>query len=224
MAVSFLLPIYLQGLMGYSIFQTALLRLPMTMSLAFVTPLSGWMSDRMDARILVGVGAVGYLLSLVGFAQISLYTSWAALAAMLAMMGISSTVLFLPMTNVMYNALPHDFIRLGSGLHALMRQLGRSVGTAAISAIFAHRFVLRFSEMSEDVWQNSPAVRLHTWRIADRLRDLGATDPDPLALEVIGRRLSSEASVAAFGDCFLFMSACFLIALPPIYYLRSNRS
>ena len=223
-AISFLLPIYLQGLLGYSILQTAMLRLPMTFALAFVTPFSGWLSDRMDTRILAGAGAVGYLLSLVGFAQLSMYTSWTTLAGLLTLMGVSATVLFLPMTNVMYSALPHDAVRLASGLHALMRQLGRSVGTAAISAIFAHRFVLRFTETTNAVWQDTPAVRLHLSRISDHLRDVGVQHPDPFALGVIHQRLSAEASVAAFGDCFLFMAAAFLVALFPVYYLRADRA
>ncbi|MDA0747970.1 MAG: DHA2 family efflux MFS transporter permease subunit, partial [bacterium] len=214
-AVSFLLPIYLQRLLGYSILQTALLRLPMGLALAVVTPLSGWLSDRMDARILMLGGALGYTGSLYAFSQISLYTSGTTLALILALMGITSTVLFLPMTNAMYSSLPQDMVRLGSGLSALLRQLGRSVGTAAISAIFAHRLVVRFVGLSEDVTMSSTGVRFNLEQISARLHNLGARTPDLTAISLLQKRLWAEASVAAFADCYLVMAGCFVLALVP---------
>jgi EmrB/QacA subfamily drug resistance transporter len=222
-AISFLLPIYLQRLLGYSILQTALLRLPMGLALVVVTPLSGWLSDRMDVRILMVGGTLGYLGSLYGFSQIGLYTSGSTLAILLALMGISTTVLFLPMTNAMYTSLPEDMVRLGSGLSALLRQLGRSVGTAAISAIFAHRLVVRFAGLAEDVSISRPGLRLNLDRLSSNLHDLGVQDPASSALILLQRRLWAEATVAAFADCYLVMAACFVLALVPVYFVRGKR-
>jgi DHA2 family multidrug resistance protein len=222
-AISFLLPIYLQRLLGYSILQTALLRVPMGLALIVVTPLSGWLSDRMDVRILMFGGALGYLGTLYAFSQIGLYTSSTSLAILLAMMGISSTVLFLPMTNAMYTSLPDDMVRLGSGLSALLRQLGRSVGTAAISAIFAHRLVVRFAVLNEDVAVSRPGLQLNLDRLSANLQDLGVQAPDSAALNLLQRRIWAEATVAAFADCYLVMAACFLLALAPVYFIRAKR-
>ena len=222
-AISFLLPIYLQRLLGYSILQTALLRVPMGLALVVVTPLSGWLSDRMDVRILMFGGALGYLGSLYAFSQIGLYTSSSSLAILLAFMGISSTVLFLPMTNAMYTSLPDDMVRLGSGLSALLRQLGRSVGTAAISAIFAHRLVVRFAVLAEDVAVARPGLQLNLDRLSANLQDLGVQAPDSAALGLVQRRLWAEATVAAFADCYLAMAVCFLLALVPVYFIRAKR-
>ena len=221
-AVTFLLPIYMQKLLGYSIFQTALIRLPMSITMTAVTPLSGWLSDRVDTRLIVGGGLLGYVLSVYSLSGLSLYTSAFTLAFILTTMGISSACIFIPMSNVMFSALPHESVRLGSGLYALNRQLGRSIGTAAISVIFADRLTARFVSLSEGVVPTSPALRFNLDRLSGALRDLGILHPDAGARQMLYDRLQEEASVAAFTDCYFMVAIFLLLSLIPVYFMRNR--
>ena len=219
-ATSFLLPIYLQTLLGYSIFQTSLLRLPMGIATTSITPFTGWLSDRVDPRLLIGGGLLGYLLSLYALSGLSLYTSAFTLALILTAMGVSMTLVMTPMTNAMYSSLPHESIRLGSGLYGLKWQLGRSVGTAIVSVLYADRLALQFMSLSERVIPTSPGFRFNFQRLSEGLQDLGALHPKSGALQVLYGRLWEEAAVAAFGDCHLILAGCFTLALIPVYFIR----
>ncbi|MDP6775829.1 MAG: DHA2 family efflux MFS transporter permease subunit [Candidatus Latescibacteria bacterium] len=219
-AVSFLLPIYLQRLLGYSILQTALLRVPMGIAMVAITPLSGWLSDRIDPRLLTGGGLLGFVLALYALSGLSLYTSAFTLALIMTAMGVCSTLIFTPMYNAMFSSLPHESIRLGSGLYGLKGQLGRSIGIAAISVLFTDRLGLRYASLSESLVPTSPTFRLNLQRLSAGLRDLGALHPDAGAQQVLYRRLGEEASAAAFGDCYFILAGCLLLCLIPVYFIR----
>ena len=219
-AISFLLPIYLQGFLGYSILQTALLRVPMGIASTVLTPLSGWLSDRIDPRLLIGGGLLGFILTLYALSDISLYTSGSTLALILMAMGMSSTCIFTPMSNAMFSSLPHESIRLGSGLYALKRNLGRSVGIVAISILFADRFAIRYGSLSETLIPTSTTFRFNLEGLSSDIRDLGALHPDASAMRFLHQMLLEEASVSAFGDCYLILAGCFILALIPVYFIR----
>ena len=222
-AMSFLLPIYMQRLLGYSIFQTAIIRLPMVVVTTTLTPLSGWLSDRMDPRALIGGGLVGFMGALYLLSGLSLSTSPTSLALILLIMGTASTFIFTPMSNAMFSSLPHESIRLGSGLYALKRQLGRSVGGAFISVLFAHRLALRTASLAEDIVPTSPAYRLNMAHLSAGFRDLGALHPGANAVQMLHRSLSEEAAVLAFGDCYFILAIGFVLLLLPVYFIRHTR-
>ncbi|MFT5366414.1 MAG: DHA2 family multidrug resistance protein [Candidatus Latescibacterota bacterium] len=221
--ISFLLPIYLQGLLGYSIFQTALIRVPSGLFGTLFTPLAGWLSDRSDSRLIISAGLLALLLATAAMATITPETSPLSLALMLTVMSIATAFIFTPISNTMFSSLPHESIRLGSGLYALKRQLGRSLGTAAISVLFADRF-LQHSTQAFDAWELPNTItRSLQAEVATRFQDIGTTTPNaPLLL--IQDTLEQNATIAAFSDCFLLVAACLLLTFIPIRYLRSSNN
>ena len=94
------------------------------------------------------------------------------------------------------------------------------MGAAAISVIFADRLAVRFASLSEGVVRGAPALRFNLERLSGALRDLGALHPDADAMQALTRRMQEEASVLAFGDCYLIMAVCFILALLPVYFFR----
>ena len=222
-AVSFLLPIFLQRLLGYSIFQTALIRLPSGLAGTVFTPLSGWLSDRLDARLLLGVGTVGFAVSLYTLSDLSLYTSATTLAITLACLSVSSAFIFTPMSNVMFSSLPHESIRLGSGLYAVKRQLGRSVGSAAISVFFTHRLAIQTAGLAENIPEPSTTLRWHLGVLSSKLADYRVPNPDAFSKRILFDSVMEEATVAAFGDCYFIIAIAFTLILIPIWFIRSPK-
>ena len=132
--------------------------------------------------------------------------------------------MFIPMSNAMFSSLPEESVRLGSGLSALKRNLGRSVGSAAISVVFADRLAIRLAMLTESTTAASPAFRFNLERLSAALRDLGIRHQDAGALQVLRTRLWEEASAAAFGDCYFILSISILLALIPACFIRHVKS
>ncbi|MBT3606103.1 MAG: DHA2 family efflux MFS transporter permease subunit [Candidatus Latescibacteria bacterium] len=221
--ISFLLPIYLQGLLGYSIFQTALIRLPSGLFGTLFTPLAGWLSDRSDSRLLVSGGLLALMLATATIATITPETSPVSLALMLTVMSIATAFIFTPISNTMFSSLPHESIRLGSGLYALKRQLGRSLGTAIISVLFADR-LLRHTTQKFDAWALPNTVTRSLQAEVSMRFPNASTEIPNVPIFLIQDTLLQNATIAAFSECFLIVAACLLLSFIPIPYLRTPKN
>lgn len=218
--IYFLLPIYLQKLLGYSIFQTGLLTIPSSLSMLVLMPLTGWISDKKDARFLIGTGILGFAFSLFILSSISFYTSGTTLALVLVGIGISGAFIYTPLSNTMFSSLPHESIRLGSGLYALTRTLGRAIGSAVLSVMFTNRLSIQFTLISESITISSTAYRIHLERLSKSLQSLSFNQFDINAEEILIEKIWEEAAISAFGDCYFLLTFCFLLALIPVKFLK----
>ncbi len=222
-AVTLLLPIFLQRLLGYSILQSALLRIPSGLTTAMIGPLTGWLSDRMDPRILIGSGVIGFASVLYAISHLTVQSSVTNIASLLVAMGIVSMCIWAPLANTMFSALPSTSVRLGAGLFALMRQLGRSVGGALVAVMFSHRLTMRAARLIGGVSASSAVFGFHLDNISDRMMSTSHPDPEAFAVEFVHQTLWQEATVAAFGDCYRITAVVFLIAIMPVCFMKRKR-
>ena len=222
-AVTLLLPIFLQRLLGYSILQSAILRIPSGLTTAVIGPLTGWLSDRMDPRILVGAGVLGFACTMYALSSLTVQSSGTTIASLLVVMGIVSMCIWAPLANTMFSALPHTSVRLGAGLHALMRQLGRSVGGALVAVMFSNRVSLRTARVVGGVSASSAIYNYHLDTISKRMMSTSHPDPEQFAIDFLQQTLWQEATVAAFGDCYRITAVIFLVALIPVFFMKRKR-
>ncbi len=222
-ATTLLLPIFLQRIQGYSIFQSAVLRIPSGLATAFVSPFTGWLSDRMDPRFLVTTGILGFAGVLYALSSLTTQSSGASVAALLVMMGLVSMLIWTPLANTMFSALPPGSIRLGAGLHALMRQLGRSVGGALIAVFFSRRATARFTRVVSGMAASSTILDFHLDRISTWMSSTHHPDPGAYTTQFLYQTLTQEATVAAFGDCYRLTATIFIFAVLPVHFLKRKK-
>jgi hypothetical protein len=124
----------------------------------------------------------------------------------------------------MFSALPSESVRLGSGLHALMRQLGRSVGGALVAVMFSHRASARAARLIGGVSTSSAIFSYHLDNITTRMLSTTHPDPEGFAMEFIQQSLWQEATVAAFGDCYRITAVVFLVTIIPVFFMKRGRA
>ena len=224
LAMFFLLPIYLQYVLGYTIFQTALLRAPALIAAGLVTLLSGWLSDRYDSRIIIVSGLLGYLYSLALLSTVSQQSSSLHLTVTIVIFGVSSGLCFTPLSNTMFSSLPHQKIRLGSGLSNLIKLLGTTLGTATIAVIFANRMTVRLNHIYDQMDALSAFHQFKMNRLEFILGGMGISEPGSTSPQILAELLQREAAAMAFGDSFGLLALCALPALIPVLFLRPKRS
>ena len=222
-AITLLLPIFLQRLMGYSILQSALMRVPSGLATAVLGPFTGWLSDRIDPRLLIGAGILGFAGMLYALSSLTVQSSAVTIASLLVLMGVASMCIWSPLANTMFSALPSSSVRLGAGLHALMRQLGRSVGGALVAVMFSHRLTARIARFVTGVSASSAVFSYHLDSVSQRMMSTSHPDPTRLATEFIQQSLWQEATVAAFADCYRITAVIFLIAIIPVFFMKRKR-
>ncbi len=143
MGVLFLLPIFLQSILGYSAIKTGLTLTPLAAVVIFAAPLSGWLSDRIGSRWLV---SGGMLVLAGGFALIrsvmSLDADWSSFVIPFMISGIGIGMVMAPLTSVVMASAPLGKAGQASGVLSTMRQLGSVLGIAVMGAVLQNRAVI----------------------------------------------------------------------------------
>ncbi|BAV04341.1 MFS transporter, DHA2 family, multidrug resistance protein [Filimonas lacunae] len=146
----FFLPFLLQGLLGYSEIQSAMLLLPNALIMLVTRPLAGKLADKGLIRNISIVGIVLLSASFFLFARINIGTPvWFIIIAMLVR-GLGISFLIAPVSTAMLNAVELSQTATATSLNSLMLQLGGSVGIAISgslhSYIYAHYLAKQYPQ------------------------------------------------------------------------------
>lgn len=132
-----LIPFYLEIVLGYSVQQVGFLLAVLPISLGITAPISGTLSDRVGSRPIsvlgLAVTALGY------FALATLRTDTTAAGFMLRYLpiGIGVGLFQSPNNAAMMSTAPRERLGVASGLLAITRSLGQTVGIAVLGAFWA---------------------------------------------------------------------------------------
>jgi len=135
----FLLPLFLQNLMGRDALHTGLLLLPQGLTMALTMPLSGLLLGRLDPRLLLGCGLGAVSLSLFLQAGMTVETPDGEIVAWTVLRSVGFALAFPAMNQTSLGAVPIERIGHASGLYNVTRQIGGTFGIALLATILAHQ-------------------------------------------------------------------------------------
>lgn len=134
------IPLYLQGLMGYTALWSGLTMIPRGLGALLAMPLAGKLVGRIQGRWLVAFGFGLFGASSWVLSQLSLDISPRVLFWPLLVSGLSIGFVFVPLQTLALGSLKPEQMGNASGLFNLMRNVGGSVGislTTTLAARFA---------------------------------------------------------------------------------------
>ncbi|MEU5896037.1 MULTISPECIES: DHA2 family efflux MFS transporter permease subunit [Streptomyces] len=134
----FLLSQYMQIVLGYSPTEAGLRMLPWTGMPMLVSPLAGYLSDRIGGRPVV---AAGLFLQAVGLAWYAVVVapdaSYAAQLPALIISGVGMSLYFAPASNLVMSSVRPQEQGIASGANNALREVGGALGIAVMSSIFS---------------------------------------------------------------------------------------
>lgn len=136
---TFLMPFYLNNVLGYPMQQVGLLLAVVPVGLGLMGPLAGLLSDRFGTR---AICVAGLLLLTVGFVLISTLstdTTRSGYILRYALVGLGIGLFNAPNNSAIMGAAPRERLGIASGLIALARVLGQTAGVATLGALWASR-------------------------------------------------------------------------------------
>lgn len=141
-----LLPIYLQNLRGLSPLETGLLMMPGGLAMGLLGPTVGRLFDRFGGRKLIIPGAMGIVLALAGYTQISMTMPYWQVLGLHALLMVSLAVTFTPVFTLGLGALPPHLYSHGSSMLGTLQQVAAALGTALVVTVMAGRAETRIAE------------------------------------------------------------------------------
>jgi DHA2 family multidrug resistance protein len=221
----FLLPVFLQRLLGYSAIESGLALMPRSLAMLVLMPVGGFFYNRLGPRILVGSGLVisgfsfwqlGHLAPDVGYWDIFFPQLW---------QGVGFSLIFVALSTAALATVPREKLTAASGLYNVVRQVCGSVGIAAAATLVSRGTVLYRSRLSEAVTPANPAATAFL-RAAERATaSLGgdAATATKRALALLDGYVTHQAAVLAYNHVYQLITLSFLLSLPLVLLLRKPK-
>jgi EmrB/QacA subfamily drug resistance transporter len=135
-AVLFLMPFYLEDVLHYSLFLSAVLLTPYPVTMLIVAPISGWLSDRLGSRTLGTIGMALSALSLLWMSSLTIHSSYGDVAVRLVVLGLGMGLFQSPNNSAVMSSAPSTRRGIASAVLGTMRNLGTMLGIGITGAVF----------------------------------------------------------------------------------------
>jgi MFS transporter, DHA2 family, multidrug resistance protein len=223
----FLLPLFLQNLLGYPAMKSGLALMPRSLAMAVIMPIGGRFYNKLGPRLLVGVGLIvtglsfwqlSHLTSQVGFMDILWPQVW---------QGVGFSLIFVALSTAALATIARPEVTAATGLYNVSRQVFGSVGIA-VSATQLTAGVTRYhSILAEHVGvANAAAV---SWLSSVTSAMMARTGVDAQtahqqALKLLDGMVTRQATVLSYNRIFVLVSLLFVIALPLVFLLKRGHA
>jgi DHA2 family multidrug resistance protein len=226
MAGTFLLPVFMQEVLGFTAMQSGLALLPRVLVMMLATPILGRLYNTISPRLVV---AVGVLLFAVGAYQMSHFTLASGQDTIIyanMVQGLAFACLFVPLITAALSSIPRQVMSDATGLNSLFRQVGGSIGLALITTLMTRFQVTAQAGLAAHLLPGRQEVHGRLLGMSSGLlaRGLDAAAAQAGALEIMAVSVARQATVLAFEKTFLLSGIAFLGALPLLLFLRVNRT
>lgn len=221
----FVLPIFLQGALRMTALQTGMVILPGAIATAISMAVVGRLSNRVDARLAILAGTICFFTSMWQLSRITAESGAHDFFWPLILRGIGLGLMFVPLTNITLAGLEPREIAAGAALSNFFRQLGGSLGIAAMATLLTHYSQQARAVLTEHITAYD-AIPLE--RVAMIARGFAGRGAEPgtahqLALAVLDRQVLGQANVIAFGKVYLLSGAILAATLPLLLVVRATR-
>lgn len=209
-----ILPLFVQGLLGYPVLESGYLFIPRGIAAGFSMVFTGAvLVNRFDQRMLVAVGLIltgtgnimmGWLDMNSGFWDLG----WPGVVS-----GLGMGLFFVPMSTLAFQNIGQDRQDEASGIYGVTRSIGSSVGIAIVGWQVASRMQFHWSVLSAGITPYSNAAR--AW-----LAPLGLTPESAAGAARLAAQVQAQATMLAFQDAFWLTGLAAFAMLPVVLILQ----
>ncbi len=139
--------LYIQGVLEYSPLQAGLRFLPLTLISFGVSPIAGALSNRIQLRVLMGVGLTIVGIGLLLMHGVQADSKWTTLIAGFLVAGVGVGLTNPGIGQAAIAIVPSQRAGMASGINTTFRQVGIATGVAALGAVFQSQIDSKLAEL-----------------------------------------------------------------------------
>lgn len=211
----FMLPIFLQNVQGRDTIDTGLMLVPGAVTVAFIMPIAGILTDRIGPRWPTVFGVLLMVYSLYLYHDLDTIVSrWDVIYPQI-LRGIAVTFLMTPVNTAAMNAVPREEAGNASWMINLTMTVGGACTIALVGSLL-HRQTRTQMDLLGGSFRGAPPEAL-----IHQARGLGLSfsDSGQLARALLVRHASRSATVLAFQNLFVMLGLTTLVGLGPALLL-----
>ncbi len=212
-----IMPLLLEGLIGYTVLDTGMLILPRGAGVIVGMILNAKLSDRVDPRVLFGIGfliiaAAGYMMSTwnldVGQQSISLVNF---------ALGVGGGISFVPLSILAFATVKKEHENEGFAIFYLVYYTGVTSGIAIVLSVISRYAQINYSELANNV---TPFNENFKFTLSNQLWDITKTTD----LAALSNEIIKQANMIAYTNGFWLTMICAIVAVPLVLMFQRKIS
>jgi DHA2 family multidrug resistance protein len=223
---SFLLPLYLGQISGYTPMQIGEVIMWAGLPQLFIMPFAAALSSKVDNRILCSIGLGLFGVSCLMNAYMDASTGYDQLFWSQIVRALGQPFIMLTLSNFAMQGISPANTSSASSLFNMTRNLGGSVGIALLATTLTNREHYHSAMLGESVSNFSAATQQRLEQLTQAFVSNGI-DPATAASQAIAavdRIIRREAYVMAYNDGFLIMAAILIGCIGMLWFADNVRS
>ncbi len=221
----FLLPLFLQNLLGYTAMLSGEALVPRSLAMAVIMPLGGRVYNRVGPKVLVGAGLAVSAFSFWELSHLTLDVGFWDIFWPQLWQGVGFALIFVALSTAALATIPRPKMTQATGLYNVVRQVAGSVGIAVAATSLTRSMARNHAILGQHATAYDPAtinfLARATAGMQARGMDLGTARTR--ALQLLNLSFLRQAAVLAYNHVFALVTILFLISLPLVLLLRSPR-
>ena len=220
-----LLPLFLQGLMGYSALSSGMAMSPRGMGAICSLLAVGALVSKIDARLLIGMGFLILAYAVSGFGNINLEIATKNVIWPNVLSGLAMGFIFVPLTIASMGALPNEQMGNAAGVYNLMRNIGGSIGIAMATTMVARGAQTHQALMVGHLSPYRPEFQRYLQSTSAMLGQY--SDPASAQAQASGLlygTLQQQAALFAYVDTFRWLALLCLVCVPLAFLFRKIKA
>lgn len=221
----FLLPLFLQQLLGYPAFDSGLTMMPRAISMALFMPIAGKLYTITGAKLLIGIGLIVNAFSFWQLSVLSLDSGYWNIFIPQVLQGFGFGFIFVALSTVTMSTVEKSSMTDAAGLYNVVRQVFGSVGIA-LSATFLTRYETTFhSFLTEKITSiNDSFTSLYDSLTAKYISSgYDSVTAQAMSMKAIDGMVTKQSAMLAYNQVFLMVAVLFAISFPFIFLLKNER-
>ncbi|MGY9014324.1 MAG: DHA2 family efflux MFS transporter permease subunit [Rhodospirillales bacterium] len=225
-AITYVIPVFLQTVQGYTATRAGLLVLPTGFALVTVLYFTGrYIPETTQARIPVIIGLLMFAVSagLVSTADVNTSFGILTFFVIIGRCGLGFIMPFL--SSAALKALPPDKLNQGAGTLNFFRQIGGAFGINAVVVVIAYRTQFHSDAMTATQTDDNSSTKELLDQVIRKLQETSLPESQQVsgALEYLDQIIYAQANTSGFQDGIIFITAIFVFAVIPAWILKQKR-
>jgi len=217
-----LIPLVLQTVLGYPAFQAGIAMAPRGFGSFIAMPLVGMLLAKLDPRKMLFAGIMVCAYTLIALSRLDVNAGFWQFCWPQFFMGIALGMLFVPLTTVSMDPIPNESMGNATSLFNLVRNLGGSIGIAAVDTIQARRLQVDINILGSHVSSTNPSARTMMNLLREYFASHGSGPVMAMrqARDAVFAMVEQQASMISYDTTFRILAILFLVMAPFILLMK----
>lgn len=219
----FILPQFLQTVQHFTAEQSGLILMPSGIAAACMMPLVGKLSNKIDKRILIGIGMLLLIAAMFMFhVSMAPQTPASTFLLPLVLRGAGTGLQFVPLSLLALGTLHPKYLGDGAGVYNLFRMLGGSFGIAFIVTLVDRREHFHYGRLVAGLNPYESGVQQFTQRMQETLTMRGLPG-DQAALapyKMLSEMAHRQAVIQTYVDIFYVLAVIAVVTFFLVFFFQ----